>query len=142
MIRQASSSARALTIWLAALVLAATAPPSAASTKINRDVIALYDSASEPQPHSTVIHQVVEMPLNHLGLRVTYVDLREPLPDVIAATGYRAVLLWLKSGTRPPPAALEWVVNVADAGVRIVIMGETTGLAADNDALFNRLLGR
>ena len=126
---QASRSARALTIWLAALVLVATTlPAAAASTKINRDIIALHDSATEPQPHSTTIHQVVEMPLNHLGLRVTYVDLREPLPDLITATGYRAVLLWLKSGTKPPPAALEWIANVADAGVQIVIMGEITEL--------------
>jgi hypothetical protein len=143
MSHQASRSARALTIWLAALVLVATTlPAAAASTKINRDIIALYDSATEPQPHSTTLHQVVEMPLNHLGLRVTYVDLREPLPDLITATGYRAVLLWLKSGAKPPPAALEWIANVADAGVRIVIMGELTELAAGNDALFNRLLGR
>ena len=142
MTSQTVSSTLALTIRVAGFVLAATTPLNAASTKISRDVIALYDSVFEPYPHSTMIHQVVEMPLNHLGLRVTYMDLRKTLPDVTAAANYRGVLLWLKSGTNPPRAALEWVANVADAGARIVLMGDITEFAADGSAPVDRLLAR
>ena len=116
-------------------------PTCAASTKFNRDVIALYDSMFEAQPDLTSIHRFVEMPLNHLGLRVTYLDLRKPLPDA-ATAGARAVVLWLKSGAKPPLHALEWVANAADAGFKIVLMGEIAELSNEDASVINRLLSR
>ena len=99
---------------MTALILAGGAQTRAASTKLNRDVIALYDSIVEAQSDLTGIHRFVEMPLNYLGLRVTYLDLRKPLPDATTARA-RAIVLWLKSGAEPPLHALEWVANAADA---------------------------
>ncbi len=126
---------------MTALILAGGAQTRAASTKLNRDVIALYDSIVEAQSDLTGIHRFVEMPLNYLGLRVTYLDLRKPLPDATTARA-RAIVLWLKSGAEPPLHALEWVANAADAGVKIVLMGEIAEVSNESAPIINRLLSR
>lgn len=141
MTRQQRTQVRALAGLVTALILMGGAQTCAASTKFNRDVIALYDSMFEAQPDLTSIHRFVEMPLNHLGLRVTYLDLRKPMPDA-ATAGARAVVLWLKSGAKPPLHALEWVANAADAGFKIVLMGEIAELSNEDASVINRLLSR
>src|SRR5262249_54294621 len=128
MTRQHRTQVRALATLVTALILVGGAQSSAASTKFNRDVIALYDSVFEAQPDLTNIHRFVEMPLNYLGLRVTYLDLRKPLLDATTARS-RAIVLWLKYGAKTPLHALEWVANAADAGVKIVLMGEIAEFA-------------
>ena len=47
---------------------------------VRREILALYDSREEPRPDQTRIHRFAEMPLNHLGLVVTYWDVNAGLP--------------------------------------------------------------
>jgi hypothetical protein len=141
MTRQQRTQVRALAGLVTALTLLGGAQTCGASTKFNRDVIALYDSIFEAQPDLTSVHRFVEMPLNYLGLRVTYVDVRKPLPDAMTARA-RAIVLWLRSGAKPPLHALEWVANAADAGAKIVLMGEIAEVSNEGAPIINRLLSR
>lgn len=133
----------ALVVAMLLLAMAAMAHSSAQPSKISRDVLALYDGASEFSPDSTAIHQFAEMPLNHLGLRLTFMDFRKTLPDLTVAAHFRAVLLWLKADARLPLRVLEWVADVADAGVRVVLMGAAADFGSDEySAVGRRLFGK
>jgi hypothetical protein len=125
-----------------ACTLGAVSPGSAASAIVNRDVLALYDSTSEPDPESTTIHRFAEMPLNHLGLRLKFIDLQKDLPEVAAASNYRAVLVWLMPGVRLANHALKWIADAADTGVRLVLMGEIPGSTNPESGIADHLLQR
>ena len=63
------------------LVLAAGTQALAQATPIPRKVLAFYDGSAFEDIRFTPIHRVVEMPFNHLGLILSYHDLRQPLPS-------------------------------------------------------------
>ncbi len=133
----------ALIAWMLLSAMAGPVSADAQSKKVSRDVLALYDGAAEPAPDATAIHQFAEMPLNHLGLRLTFVDFRKPLPDLAFGAEFRAILLWLKADARPSLTALEWVADAADAGVRVVLMGATADLGSEQyGTVGQRLFGR
>lgn len=122
--------------WLVALAfaLAAALPVTLARAveievperPVLRDVIALYDSASEGQPHLTRVHQFAEMPLNHLGYRVTYQDVAKPLPDPATLARHRAVLTWFLEPMRPETGAtvVHWLEAVTGRGLRHIVLGD------------------
>jgi hypothetical protein len=115
---------------------------NAASVIVNRDVLALYDSISEPEPDSTMIHRLAEMPLNHLGLRLKFIDLQKDFPAIAAASSCRAVLLWLRPGARLANHALKWIAEATDTGVRLVLMGEIPELGKPGSGIADHLLRR
>lgn len=51
---------------------AQTVPDQSAAELVRREILAVYDGREEPRPDQTRIHRFAEMPLNHLGLVVTY----------------------------------------------------------------------
>jgi len=110
----------AVSFGLLLAVLAAA--PATGGEPVPRTVIAVWDSAEERTPRASRIHTRAEMPLNHLGLVLRYVDLQEPLPDVAADPSVRGVLSWLSSEQTPPGYA-RWLESVLDAGKRLVVLG-------------------
>ncbi len=97
---------------------------ASASVEVPRTIIALYDSRSNEQPFNTKIHQLAEMPLNHLGLKLRYHDIHEALPASDSLLGLRGILLWLpSSGVPHPNALLHWLIKQAEDGRKIVVMG-------------------
>lgn len=78
-------------LGLAFLVLPAQgyAAKSGSETVVPRTILAFYDRENEGDPRFTNIHRYLEMPLNHLGYKLKYHNINDPLPphysDVMGA---------------------------------------------------------
>lgn len=88
-----------------------------------RDVIALFDGKDEEdltdiqQP----IWSMLQMPLNHLGLRVLSHDIRKGPPPEAWLTSARAVVTWFRAGYACPPWLWPWLEKQVPAhGLRVV----------------------
>lgn len=101
--------------------------------RIERDVLALYDSAAERQVHETRIHQFAEMAMNYLGYRVTYHDIQQPLPQPADLNGYRAVVTWFLESAEAEraDALVRWLDAATARGIRHVVLGELAPGATD-----------
>jgi polysaccharide biosynthesis protein PelA len=98
----------------------AGAPPSTART-----VVALYDSRVEAAPRNTLMHQFIEMPLNYLGLVVSYLDIRDGFPsELISDPAIRGVISCYPRGTRldNPQSFVEWAGALMQNGKRLLVM--------------------
>ncbi|UCD11490.1 MAG: hypothetical protein JSU88_12745 [Nitrospinaceae bacterium] len=125
-----------------------TAATAAPGKTLERIVLALYDGEKYPDVRGTPIHRMAEMPLNHLGLKVRYHDIHQPMPDVAGMKGVRGVLTWFEDDRNPNPKAfVAWAENVMKQGVRWVIFGDL-GIHHDGGGkdtsirLLNRYLAR
>ena len=114
------------------IVISIVNAAAAVETPVPRVVLALYDGEINSEPKLTRIHQMAEMPLNHLGLMVRYHDITQGLPAEAALEGVRGVLTWFRSERvmEDPGAYLQWATDVAETGRRFVIFG-SLGFAAD-----------
>ena len=119
------------------LLLLGASAALAADPPLPRTVLAFYDSKEEEQEIIfTSIHQMAEMPLNHLGMVVRYRDIHDGLPAIEEMDDVRGVLTWFYSNAMPNPEAfLSWAGAVVDAGKRFVILG----LVGVDEDLQNRL---
>ena len=75
---------------------------SSEAQSINRDVLGLYDGATEPTVEFSRLHRHLEMPLNHLGYKLTLHDIRKGLPDPAQVRRYRAVATWFRRRSPVP----------------------------------------
>ena len=92
---------------------------------VPRTILALYDSTYDKETAFLPIHQIAEMPLNHLGLIVNFHDINEGLPPISEMRNIRGVLTWFQSDAMKDPAAfLRWADDVVDAGKRFVVIGD------------------
>ncbi|MFL6798700.1 MAG: polysaccharide deacetylase family protein [Xanthobacteraceae bacterium] len=105
---------------------------------VRREILAIYDSRDDTRPDQSLIHRFAEMPLNHIGLVVSYWDINAGLPSAERADNLRGIVTWLR---RPPPAPFYgWAQTQVARGIRIVVLGDAvlpTGGASLADA--NRL---
>ncbi|MCB1734598.1 MAG: hypothetical protein H6981_08630 [Gammaproteobacteria bacterium] len=100
------------------------AVPVANATPVPRAVLAFYDADQDPEIAHLRIHQIAEMPLNHLGLTVRYQDLGAPLPEADEMADVRGVMLWLEQSHVPNATALlNWLIAQMEAGRKVLIMG-------------------
>ena len=98
---------------------------------IPRTILALYDGDAFTDIRFTPIHGIAEMPLNHLGLVVSYHDLRKPLPDEAALKGIRGAIVWFTGDFMPNPVPfIEWSHRFIDSGRKLAIIG---GIGFGND---------
>lgn len=107
---------------------------SAQPQLVKRSVLALYDGADEASPDKTRIHRMLEMPLNHLGYRVAYWDIRRGLPPVDEVGRHKAVVTWFNERIADHAAYLVWADAAARAKVRFVVM-EFIGAPFDPETL-------
>jgi hypothetical protein len=123
---------RAAYLSASVLFFALCSGASAASVwkKTPRKVLALYSQnhiAEENRvSYFTPIHLHAEMPLNHLGLEVEYVEASKNLPDVTSLEGVRGIITWfpdIKSFKNPNPVC-SWLNSAMDAGLKVVMLGE------------------
>ncbi len=92
-------------------------------TPLPRVVYALYDPASEEIPRFSLVHRVLEMPLNWLGFHMEYIDITDAFPawrDDVAG-----VVLWLPSGVmvKNVERYMEWLEAGASKQKKLLIMG-------------------
>ena len=110
---------------------------------IKRDILVLYDSAQEGPPIQTRVHRFAEMPLNHLGFKLTYRDVNQPLPGPQSLQGYRGILTWFNEPLKQPERVAAWLEWALRDGLRHVVLGNIAppATAASLPAI-GRLLAR
>ncbi len=112
---------------------------------VKREIIGLYDSLREAEPSATAIHNFLEMPLNHLGYSIRYIDVNAGLPEVSQAENAAAVVSWFQGALVDPALYFEWADKQAGLGLQFLVFGETgiRDLEEDGAALnlFLRHLG-
>lgn len=114
-----------------------------AMRSVKRNVLALYDSRYEGDPSQSRIHRRVEMPLNWLGYKVTYVDVNGPLPPIEKLRDFRGVITWLIEPLNAPSAYLKWLDVVTASGVRYICFGDPSPMAPPADeGRLARIFGR
>jgi hypothetical protein len=95
----------------------------ARAVEVPRVVLGLYDGALYPYRFSQ-IHQMAEMPLNHLGLVVRPHDVREPLPPIESMPEVRGILTAFTDDAAfaDPEAYLAWLERASQLGKRVVVL--------------------
>ncbi len=134
----------------AALVMLVAIPPAVAGGDklVRRKIVALYHSAVTPDIRNSILHEYIQMPLNHLGLVVVYHDLSKGLPDDDVMAGARGIITCFSDRVAIPPVAyMNWLHRQMDAGRRLVMLGhpgfDPIGkLSATARKQFRRLMAR
>ena len=99
--------------------------------RLPRTVLALYDGNAFQDIRFTPIHRVAEMPLNHLGVMLSYHDLKQPLPGGAELADVRGAIVWFTGDFMPNPLAfVEWAHRFIDSGRKLVVFG-SIGFAND-----------
>lgn len=115
----------------------------AAPLPVKRDIVVVFDSEREATPTHTPVHMRLEFPLNHMGFRLVYRDLRQGLPDAATMETAAAVLSWFHYEIDGYETYFAWLNRMSEQGVKIVILGSLGGpLSFDALRLTNRILGR
>lgn len=94
---------------------------------IARRVIGLYDGLLEPSPAETRIHRWAELPLNYLGLIVSYHDVRHPLPEIASDSDVAGIISWFSQPIKDPFEYFSWARDAVRSGKKIAILGEVGG---------------
>ncbi|WP_454061632.1 bifunctional glycoside hydrolase 114/ polysaccharide deacetylase family protein [Candidatus Nitrospira salsa] len=86
-----------------------------------RKILAVYDSARDPQPVHSDLHRFIDFPLNHLGYVSTHHDVRSPLPDYPLTGRYAGIVVWVSGDQHPWSQEFHlWVQKQIHQGIRIV----------------------
>ncbi|WP_208987835.1 MULTISPECIES: hypothetical protein [unclassified Pseudovibrio] len=92
---------------------------------MKREVIGLYDSLREAEPSATAIHNLLEMPLNHLGYSIRYVDVNAGLSAMKSTENTAAVVSWFQGALADPHQYFAWADKQASSGLQFLVFGET-----------------
>lgn len=115
---------------------------------IPRTIITFWDRNEDKDIWFSFQHQYVEMPLNHLGVKLEYHELHEKLPNISQREDVLGVLSYLSDNSDypNPQAYLLWAQEAIKAGKKFVVMGNpgiyaegTTILQQDLNAFWNLL---
>lgn len=137
-------------LLLIALILLAALPASAyalAPGEKPRVLLALYSSKEHANPRDSWAHRFLEMPLNHMGYYLRFVDVEQPFPEV--APDVKGIVIWMSSGryVADADAYLDWLQQAVDTGRKLILfddIGISDTYRTQPGALdkLNRLLGR
>ena len=102
---------------------AAFSKVSLAAGLVKRDIIVVYDSAREASPTVTPVHMRAEFPLNHLGYRLVYHDLRQGLPPDALLADAAGILSWFRYELEEPELYLAWLLRMSGRGIKVIVLG-------------------
>lgn len=101
-----------------------TGHPDAGERPVARTIIGLYETSATRDWREHVMHQMAEMPLNHLGLLLEPHDVNDGLPDLAGRTDVRGVLTWFDGAVDDPTAYAGWLRSTLGRGLPITIFGD------------------
>ena len=106
------------------LPLPAMAAAQEQGKEVRRVLLALYSSTDNPSPRTTFAHRFLEMPLNHMGYYLRFVDLEQTLPPI--GDEVKGIVIWLPSGrfVEDGDAYLAWLQQAADSGRKLLIFDD------------------
>lgn len=115
-------------------------PPAAAEGEpVKRHVIALVEG-KEPDPLlMDAVHEVIDLPLNHLGMVVLHHHIRSGPPPAEWLGDACAVLLFLPHGGDPPDWLWPWLeTEVKRHGLRVLLLNELGQLLQPDAKRFSK----
>lgn len=93
---------------------------------IKRTILAVYDQSEYEDGIWTPIHQLAEMPLNHLGLKVKLIDINKKLPPLRKMKEVRAIVTWFfNNAMKDPETYVRWVTRAVAMGIKIIVLGNS-----------------
>ena len=101
---------------------------------VPRRILVVYNGAEAVALNYTNAHRFLQMPLNHMGYAVDYVDTREPLPEGVYRDRYAGIATWF-SGYVPShtsKALGRWLLARVAEGMPLAIMDDF-GFQPDRD---------
>jgi hypothetical protein len=123
-------------------------PAARAETLVPRTIITFYDSTIDKRWRDSTLHQMAELPLNHLGLVLEPHDINAVLPDLTGRADVRGILTWFPADAMSDPLGyIAWAERAVAEGRHYVMFG-VSGFAADRDgrptpdAAIDRFLGQ
>jgi tetratricopeptide (TPR) repeat protein len=105
------------------------APPQAGP--VSRRVLALHKRSEKETPVDNLVHQRLEVVLNHLGLVVDHRAIEDGLPTQKELAAYRGVVTWFQTARMTAaPTYLKWLDATMGSGVPVMILD---GIGAHQD---------
>ena len=109
-----------LFITLFALALA----PIAQAREVPRTILGIHDNPVTAGVDESSLYSIAEMPLNHLGLKLEYANIRTETPRLTGRSDIRGVLIWFNDGRKLPLARLVSLVKEATSrSIPVVLVG-------------------
>jgi len=113
------------------LILLAVWPVAAEERAVPRVVIGLLEGGPQDQIRDSRLHQMVQMPLEHLGLKMEYHRLEDGLPDLTGRDDVRGIVSWFTSTEHHGALdLLTWFEAAIADGRKVVFLGEL-GVSGD-----------
>lgn len=95
----------------------------APAARASRRVLALYKRLEGDRTEQNLVHQRLELVLNHLGLAVTYRAVEDPLPSAAVMETYRGVVTWFHTEEmQDAERYVTWLAAQRAAGRGLVIL--------------------
>ncbi|MBT3182005.1 MAG: DUF2194 domain-containing protein [Deltaproteobacteria bacterium] len=102
---------------------------------IKRDILAVYDGEEVKQETVNTIHEFAEMPLEHLGFKVHYVDISKRLPNDAEMAKYDYIISWFTDNVmKGAKNYIKWLTRNLNNGKKLLVMGDF-GFDYDGDKL-------
>lgn len=94
------------------------------ATFIPRTILAIYFSEKPIELPQHNLHRFIDMPLNHLGLRVKHWNLKNGLPSENKTKGVRGILAYFDSNQIEEPIDfINWSISQIESGKKFVLLG-------------------
>lgn len=92
---------------------------------IPRIVVVMYKEGQERDYSLLNVHQLAEMPLNHLGINLRYHEISKGFPNIENDPQVIGILSWFmnEESIPNPHNYIEWVIKSVKAGKKFVMMG-------------------
>ena len=108
-----------------ALLIITLAPSLASAEVVKRDILAVTDGADIKEEYDNLIANYAEMPLNHLGFKLTYVDAAGELPSDDEMGKYAGIVSWFTDNKLDGARAYaEWITRQLGRGLKLVVLDD------------------
>ena len=113
------------------------------TSAVKRTIISFYEQFKNPDiqdPFFLRQHQMAEMPLNHLGLKVIHRPIRSSLPTDAEMKDVRGILTWFVNdhAVLKPDEYCSWVLKHMKRGVKLVILGKFGFISKKSQAMTDK----
>lgn len=124
---------RYLKTLFAGLLLFLSLSQAADAAEVRRTILAVIDGAEIKDETFNLIAAYAEMPLNHLGYKVEYVDVSKRLPDHREMTKYAGIMSWfLDNKLKGSADYVKWLTEQVNRGTKLVVFDDW-GFALDEN---------
>lgn len=98
--------------------------PEAMARDVPRVILGIHDSPKDARADASHLYSIAEMPLNHLGLKLEYANIRTQVPSLTRRSDIRGILIWLSDGRKLPFGNLVSLVREATSrDIPVVLVG-------------------